>query len=102
MIVVRSQLFEFICVNFHNHTQRIHVGEGRSSEVKPTSGGPQGSVMNMFCWHIYIDDLAFQATHAKMLLFMENASLWISHFDRNEAENVQKMKAKLGRQNTAF
>eukprot|EP00493_Phyllostaurus_siculus_P019549 UN19859 len=39
----------------------------------------------MFCWLVYIDDIAFQAKHAGMSLFMDDVSLWISHPNPNEA-----------------
>ena len=85
---VRGRLFEFICGFFYNRRQRVHVGDGKSSEVKPTSGGPQGSVITMFCWLVYIDDIAFQTRHAGMSLFMDDVSLWISHPDPNEATRM--------------
>ena len=48
-------MFEFICGFFFNRGQRVHVGEGRSAEVKPTSGEPQGSVIT---------------THANIMLYV--------------------------------
>ena len=82
---VRGRLFEFICAFFFNRRQRVQVGEGKSAEVRPTSGGPQGSVITMICWLVYIDDIASHVKHAGLSLFMDDVSLWISHPDPNEA-----------------
>ena len=39
----------------------------------------------MFCWLIYIDDLAGSVQHSGLSLFMDDVALWISHRDPNEA-----------------
>ena len=51
--------------------------------MRPTSGGPQGSVITMICWLVYIDDIASHVKHAGLSLFMDDYR--ISHPDPNEA-----------------
>ena len=46
---VRGRLFEFICAYFYNRRRQVRVGDEMSEEVRPTAGGPQGSVLIMFC-----------------------------------------------------
>ena len=83
---IRGKLFEFICGFFFNRRQRVHVGQdGVSKEVEPTNGGPQGSLIIMFCWLVYIDDLPEGVHHAGLSLFMDDVALWISHPNPDEA-----------------
>ena len=63
----------------------MRVGDEVSTEVHPVNGGPQGSVLIMFCWLLYVDDLPGVVKHCGVSLFMDDVALWVAHPDPKEA-----------------
>ena len=51
---VRGKLFRFLVSYFHGRRQRVRVGSCHSDYVETTLGGPQGSVIVLFVWLVYV------------------------------------------------
>ena len=67
----------FLCAYFYNRRQQVRLGDEMSDEVHPVDGGPQGSVLVMFCWLLYIDDLPGVVKNCGVSLFMDHVALWV-------------------------
>ena len=65
---------------FTNRTQRVKVGDTLSQPVETHRGGPQGSVITLIAWIIYINDVAEEmAEQQGTNLFIDDLSLLVKH-----------------------
>ena len=42
---------------FFNREQRVRVGDSLSDFIVTRNGGPQGSVITLFCWLLYVNTI---------------------------------------------
>lgn len=92
---VRGKLFEMMVGFFHERFQRVRVGNSRSEYTTTPHGGPQGSVLTLFCWLLYINKICSLISNCKFGLFVDDIVLWVS--DRNPASLVSRLNADLHR-----
>jgi len=71
---VRVRLFDFICGFFFERFQRVRVGQACSEYAQTTHGGPQGSVITLFCWLLYINSICSLISDSKL------GYLWMTSF----------------------
>ena len=87
-----DKLLQIVISFFHNRTQRVCVDNEFSNTTRTCNGGPQGSVITLFCWLVYINDLA---TAAGSALFVDDVSLWLS--SPNAPDVITKLNQELTR-----
>jgi len=69
---VRGKLFKFLTSYFYDRRQCVRVGDAQSDYVTTENGGPQGSVITMFCFLIYINDICACIQNSDYSLFMDD------------------------------
>ena len=89
---VHGKLLTSIISFFHNRRQRVRVDDSFSDILVTNNGGPQGSVITLFCWLIYINDVASDAGSA---LFVDDVALWVSSPDSTDL--LTKLNSELSR-----
>ena len=92
---VRGRLFEFVTGFFFERFQRVRVGTVCSDHSPTVHGGPQGSVITLFCWLLYINTICSQISKCKFGLFVDDIVLWVS--DPNSDSLVTRLNSDLGR-----
>ena len=92
LLGVHGKLLMSVISYFHNRRQRVRVGDAFSDILVTNNGGPQGSVITLFCWLVYINDLA---TDAGSALFVDDVALWVSNPDATNL--LAKLNSELTR-----
>ena len=92
---ITGKLFSVIVAYFAGRYQRVNVGNDHSDYVETTSGGPQGSVIVLFCWLIYINDLSSLIEDSFFGIFVDDVSLYLADPDQNSA--VSRLQNNLTR-----
>lgn len=72
-----------------NRTQQTKVNEVISTEITTTLGVPQGTVLGVFLFLIYINDIGRVVKNGKLLMFADDALLYV------ESDNVQVAANKI-------
>ena len=72
---VHGKLLTCLISYFHDRRQRVRVDNAYSDILVTNNGGPQGSVITLFAWLVYINDLATESGSA---LFVDDVALWLS------------------------
>ena len=62
--------------------QRVRVGQACSEFTRTPHGGPQGSVITLFCWLLYINSICSLISDCKFGLFVDDIVLWVSDSDK--------------------
>ena len=94
-IGIRGRLFSFIVSYFHSRRQRVRIGDTFSEYVDVRNGGPQGSVIVLFTWLIYINDICKMISESEFSLFMDDVVLLIS--DTDSQRLVDRLNSDLQR-----
>ena len=91
---VTGRLFEFICAFFFERFQRVRVRNVYSDYCTTPHGGPQGSVITLFTWLLYINSLCSLISDTKFGLFVDDVVLWVS--DPDSGKLVSRLNRALG------
>ena len=91
---VKGRLFDFICGFFFERFQRVRVGQACSDFTRTPHGGPQGSVITLFCWLLYINSICSLISDSKFGLFVDDIVLWVSDSDSDKL--VSRFNKALG------
>ena len=70
-----------------NRTQQTRVNEVISSEITTSIGVPQGTVLGVFLFLIYINDIERVVTNCKLLMFADDALLYVESDEVRVAVN---------------
>ena len=92
---VRGRLFTFLVAYFASRRQRVRVGTYFSDYVETILGGPQGSVIILFCWLLYINDITLCMRESGNALFVDDVGLWL-HSSSGE-DLVARLNSELQR-----
>ena len=71
------------------------MGTSFSKFISTDTGGPQGSVIVLFVWLIYINDISRKISECDFGLFVDDVILWLS--DTNRTDIVNRLNADLNR-----
>ena len=94
-IGIRDKLFVFLVAYFYNRQQRVKVGDHVSGYCTTRNGGPQGSVIVLFVWLIYINDISSKISECDFGLFVDDVILWLS--DTNPSRAISRLNYDLNR-----
>lgn len=92
---VTDRLFMFVTAYFYRCRQRVKVNANFSDYVKTPLGGPQGSVITLLCWLIYINDISAEICDSGCGLFVDDVCIWLA--SPNENLVVSRLNAELNR-----
>ena len=73
----------------------MRVGSKYSDFITTRNGGPQGSVITLFCFLIYINDICDCIQESEFSLFIDDIALMIS--DTNSEKLLARLNADLNR-----
>ena len=90
---VTDRLFSLVAAYFCERRQRVKVGDSYSDFVLTKMGGPQGSVITLLVWLIYINDLSAVIRDAGCALFVDDVSLWLA--SPSESNLVDRLRGEL-------
>ena len=71
-----GRLFEAIVGFFCGRRQRVKVNQTLSDFARTHNGGPQGSVITLYCWLLYINTLAEEMGDTDFALFVDDVAFW--------------------------
>ena len=80
---------------FCKRRQRVKVGNSCSDFVSTTMEGPQGSVITLFAWLVYINDLSALVRDSGCGLFVDDVALWLA--SPSETSLVSRLNGELSR-----
>jgi len=92
---VESRVVVWVREFLVSRTQRVRVGEQLSSEVKVTSGVPQGSVLGPLLFLVYVNDI-WSNVDSNIRLFADDCIICRKITNTNDIENLQKNLDTLG------
>jgi len=92
---VRGRLLVFVIGYFYDRKQCVRVGESESTFVTTHNGGPQGSVITLFCFLLYINDICDHIQESEFALFMDDLALIIH--DTSSKNLVSRLNADFNR-----
>ena len=92
---VRGKLLVFVTGYFYDRSQCVRVGDCESTFVSTVNGGPQGSVITLFCFLLYINDICDHIHESEFALFMDDLALIIH--DNNSRNLVSRLNADFNR-----
>ena len=83
---VRGRLLEWLAGFFHERWIRVVIDGVASPPAETANGGPQGSVLTLFCWLIYVNDICANFPHDKddlpdASLLMDDCATWVADGD---------------------
>jgi hypothetical protein len=88
---ITGNLYNWIKQFVTGRTQRVCIGDGRSSWVPVRSGVPQGSVLGPLLFLLYVDDIRMHVD-CDMVMFADDLKLWIPI---NTVADEQRMQTNL-------
>ena len=92
---ITGRLFSVLVSYFAGRYQRVNVENAYSEFVETIHGGPQGSVIVLFCWLVYINDLSSLIEDSSFGIFVDDVSLYLGDTDQNKA--VKRLQDNLTR-----
>ena len=92
---VRDRLFVFLVAYFCDRQQRVRVGDSVSTFCRTWNGGTQGSVIVLFVWLIYINDISARISECDFGLFVDDVILWLS--SPNDSSVLDRLNSDLNR-----
>ena len=90
---IRGIALQWIKSYFYNRKQFVQFNKTRSPECVIKCGVPQGSILGLSFFLLYINDLPNAIELAECLLFADDTSIFLSH--SNLSYLISKMKAEL-------
>ena len=69
---ISGMLFEVLVAYYAERYQRVNVGQSFSDYVETLHGGPQGSVIMLFAWLVYINDITNLINDCNFGLFVDD------------------------------
>ena len=80
---------------FSSRHQRVKVGTAFSEYVETCDGGPQGSVIMLFAWLVYINDISVEITDCNFRIFVDDLSIYVA--DESPERDIARMDDNLQR-----
>jgi len=92
---IRGKLFELVISYYYRRRQRVKLGKSTSDFCKTNLGGPQGSVITVISWLIYINDITLAMNESECGLFVDDVCAWIA--DPDPSKCIKRLNADLDR-----
>ena len=90
---VRGRLFQSVVAYFHDRRQFVKLGNCQSDSVVTRNGGPQGSVIVLFSWLVYINDLPDSIRKSLKALFVDD--IFLAARSRGGGDLIRKLNEDL-------
>ena len=76
----------------HDRLQRVKIGNNYSDWKTIQHGVPQGSILGPLLFNLFINDLTYFVNNAKLRLYADDTTLYLSHPDKYALESRSQSK----------